>query len=134
MPHGMLGSAEPRHQRNLTRPFPAIGSQKGRVWLRETRWEQRWIADAELVFREKTGTGDYYQEMNTKHFMEWFEKKLIPNCPPRSVIVLDNTKYLIAVSVVEKIPTKKAMMDYLIWTVTTSHTTNNAQSRNLHAY
>ena len=31
--------------------------------------------------------------MNIQHFMEWFEKQLIPNLPPKSVIVLDNAKY-----------------------------------------
>ena len=87
----------------------------GRLIILHAGWEQGWIADAELVFRGKTGTGDYHQEKNTKHFMEWCEKKPIPNCPSRSVIVLDSAKY--HNSVVEKIPTKsstkKAMTDYL---------------------
>ena len=37
MPHGMLGSAEPRHQRNLTRPSPRQRkSKRWRGWLHET--------------------------------------------------------------------------------------------------
>ena len=42
--------------------------------------------------------------MNSSHFNEWFETKLLPNCPPNSVIVLDNVPY--HNFVIEKIPTK----------------------------
>ncbi|XP_062502992.1 uncharacterized protein LOC134179964 [Corticium candelabrum] len=53
--------------------------------------------------------------MNTKHFMEWYQKQLLPHCPPKSVIVLDNAKY--HNGVVEKVPTKsstkKDIMAYL---------------------
>ena len=38
-------------------------------------------------------TGDYHNEMNIDHFMEWFSTKLIPNLQASSVIVLDNAKY-----------------------------------------
>ena len=37
----------------------------GRLIILHAGWEQGWIADTELVCREKTGTGDYHQEMNT---------------------------------------------------------------------
>lgn len=55
------------------------------------------------MFQGKTGTGDYHNEMNIDHFMEWFSTKLVPNLPACSVIVLDNAKYHNAV--VEKQPT-----------------------------
>ena len=42
--------------------------------------------------------------MNSTHFLEWFEKQLIPNIPPNSIIILDNAKY--HNTVVEKVPTK----------------------------
>ena len=61
-----------------------------------------------IVFRGKKGTGDYHQEMNTAHFLEWFRERLVPNLPATSVIVLDNAKYCIINSVVEKIPTKSS--------------------------
>ena len=67
------------------------------------------------IFRGKTGSGDYHNEMNITHFMEWFTDRLIPNLPPRSVIILDNAKYHNAV--VEKVPTmsnkKGEMQDWL---------------------
>ena len=68
-----------------------------------------------FIFRGKKGSGDYRDEMNTKHFMEWYQKQLLPHCPPKSVIVLDNAKY--HNGVVEKVPTKtsakKDIMAYL---------------------
>ena len=54
----------------------------------------------------KKGSGDYHNEMNIAHYMEWFTEKMLPNCPPQSVIVMDNAKY--HNSVVEKIPTKSS--------------------------
>ena len=54
-------------------------------------------------FQGKTGTGDYHNEMNIEHFMEWFSTKLVPNLPAHSVIVVDNAKY--HNSVVERQPT-----------------------------
>ena len=54
----------------------------------------------------KTKSADYHDEMNGKHFTEWFEKQLLPNIPPQSVIILDNAPYHNVV--VEKIPTKSS--------------------------
>ena len=74
-----------------------------------------WISGAELVFRSKKKSDDFHDEMNAKHFLEWFEKTLISRLPPKSVIVLDNAKY--HNTVIEKIPTKsslkKVMQDWL---------------------
>ncbi|XP_065843440.1 uncharacterized protein [Oscarella lobularis] len=50
--------------------------------------------------------------MNIEHFMEWFMNRLLPNCPPRSVIVLDNAKY--QNSVFEKIPTKSSTKKFMM--------------------
>ena len=54
---------------------------------------QGWIPNCQLVFKSKTHSSDYHNEMNIAHFMEWFEKQLIPNIPPHSLIILDNAKY-----------------------------------------
>ena len=67
---------------------------------------QGWIPNCQLVFKSKTHSSDYHDEMNIAHFMEWFEKQLIPNIPPRSLIILDNAKY--HNGVIEKIPTKSS--------------------------
>ena len=92
-----------------------IPSSKGkRLIILHAGCEQGWIDGAELIFVGKRDSGDYHNEMNILHFMEWFREKLLPNCPPRSVIVLDNAKYHNAV--VEKIPTKSSRkQDMLDW-------------------
>ena len=69
-------------------------------WILHAGWECGWIPGACLVFQ---GTGDYHNEMNIHHFMEWFQI-LVPNFPACSVIVLDTAKYHNAVVVVDLLP------------------------------
>ena len=52
-----------------------------------------WVQGADLVFRSKTNSADYHDEMNAEHFMDWFTHQLLPNIPPNSVIILDNATY-----------------------------------------
>ena len=52
-----------------------------------------WIDGGALVFRSKTNSGDYHEEMNSEHYMEWFTEQLLPNIPQQSVIILDNATY-----------------------------------------
>ena len=52
-----------------------------------------WVQGGDLVFRSKTNSADYHNEMNSEHFMEWFAKQLLPNIPTNSVIILDNATY-----------------------------------------
>ena len=66
-----------------------------------------WVDGTELVFRAKSSSGDYHNEMNTKRFMEWWTIQLLPNIPDHSIIVLDNASY--HNGVVEKIPTKSSL-------------------------
>ena len=70
-----------------------------------------WIPNAALVFRSKKQIGDYHDEMNSKHFEEWFEKTLIPNVPANSVIVLDNAPY--HNRVIDPVPTKSSKKDVM---------------------
>ena len=67
----------------------------GRLIILHAGWEEGWISNVDLVFREKKGTGYYLQEMNTAHFMKWFRERLISNLPATSVIVLDMPSILI---------------------------------------
>ena len=52
-----------------------------------------WVEGADLVFKSKTNSANYHDEINNQHFMEWLTQQLLPNLPPNSVIVLDNTTY-----------------------------------------
>ena len=37
-----------------------------------------WVEGADLVFRSKTNSTDYHDEMNSKHYMEWMTQQLLP--------------------------------------------------------
>ena len=63
------------------------------------------------MFISKTNSSDYDDEMNGTHFAEWFEKKLVTNLPPRSVIVLDNAPYHNVV--VEKVPVQSSTKTFM---------------------
>jgi transposase len=49
-----------------------------------------WVESAQLVFEAKKRMGDYHGQMNWQNFSTWFEKSLLPNIPPESLIILDN--------------------------------------------
>lgn len=51
------------------------------------------IDGALLIFKSKSKTGDYHSDMNFVNFSKWTREKLLPNLPPRSVIVMDNAAY-----------------------------------------
>ncbi|XP_062520186.1 uncharacterized protein LOC134195201 [Corticium candelabrum] len=68
----------------------------GRLIILHAGWKEGWISNADLVFRGKKGTGDYHQEMNTAHLMEWFRERLIPNLPATSVLFLTMPSIIIA--------------------------------------
>ena len=40
-----------------------------------------WVEGADLVFRSKTNSADYHDEMNSEYFIEWFNEQLLPNIP-----------------------------------------------------
>lgn len=40
-----------------------------------------------------TKSGDYHNDMNEENFTRWLKTKLLPNLPPRSVLVVDNASY-----------------------------------------
>ena len=49
-----------------------------------------WVERADLVFRSKTNSADYHDEMNNEHYMEWLTKQLLPGLDRPTVIILDN--------------------------------------------
>ena len=55
--------------------------------------ENGWVDGADLVFRSKMNTGDYYDEMNSEHFMEWMREQLLPRLEEPFVIIRDNAFY-----------------------------------------
>lgn len=51
------------------------------------------IKDASLVYKAASTTGDYHSNMNFNNYVKWFNEKLLPNIPEKSVVVMDNTSY-----------------------------------------
>ena len=51
------------------------------------------INGAGLIFKSQTTSGDYHGQMNALNFEKWITEKLLPNIPPNSVIVMENTPY-----------------------------------------
>jgi len=52
-----------------------------------------WIPGAKVTFKSTRKTGDYHGQMNQTMFTKWFEKKLLPNIPAHSLIIMDNAAY-----------------------------------------
>jgi transposase len=52
-----------------------------------------WVNGAQLVFQAKKRTGDYHGQMNWENFSKWFTEQLMPNIPPKSIIIMDNARY-----------------------------------------
>ena len=50
------------------------------------------IPGAGEVFKAHSATGDYHGEMNHQTILKWLNK-VIPNLPPKSVLVMDNAPY-----------------------------------------
>ncbi|GBP15413.1 hypothetical protein EVAR_80584_1 [Eumeta japonica] len=54
--------------------------------------ETGFVPNALLTFKAGYKTGDYHN-MTAKNFEKWLRTQLIPNLPPRSVVVVDNASY-----------------------------------------
>jgi transposase len=52
-----------------------------------------WVPNAKVVFKSTKKTGDYHGQMNGEIFSNWFTERLLPNIPPKSIIILDNASY-----------------------------------------
>ena len=52
-----------------------------------------WVDNSIEIWRAKKSSGDYHGNMNSKIFMRWFEKNLLPNLLTPSIILMDNARY-----------------------------------------
>ena len=70
-----------------------VPSGKGlRLIISHACGENGWVDGTDLVFMSKMNTGDYHDEMNSEHFMEWMREPLLPRLEEPSVI-LGNASY-----------------------------------------
>lgn len=77
--------------------------------------EAGFVPNALTMWKASSHSGDYHDNVNTETMMKWIKEKLLPNIPPRSVIVVDNAPYHNAQK--NKAPTSKSrkqvMKDWL---------------------
>jgi hypothetical protein len=79
--------------------------------------EDGWIPNCLLISAKNIASAkaDYHCDMDAALFEKWFSEQLIPNLPPKSVIVLDNASY--HSRQLDKVPTKSSrktdMVDYM---------------------
>ena len=55
--------------------------------------KEGFIKGASLIFKSGLKSGDYHDNMNKQNFENWFKNQLVPNLPPKSLIVMDNASY-----------------------------------------
>lgn len=87
--------------------FPTPLGKGKRLIIVHAGSSEGFVKEAKLSFVAKSDTGDYHNEMNSKHFEEWMLNKVFPNIPPNSVIIMDNASYHSVKS--EKIPTSNSL-------------------------
>lgn len=68
-------------------------SKGGRVIIVHAGGEMGFIANCLTMWKSTQNTGDYHGDMNFANYKKWLIEKLIPNLPPRSVLVIDNASY-----------------------------------------
>lgn len=72
-----------------------------------------WIPNAKTVFKSTKKTGDYHGQVNTALFQKWFVEMLLPNIPPKSIIIMDNAAYHNTLSSTSA-PTRSSSMDRML--------------------
>jgi len=55
--------------------------------------ETGFVPNAGLIFKSKSKSGDYHDDMNFNNYKKWLEEMLIPNLPANSCVVIDNASY-----------------------------------------
>lgn len=55
--------------------------------------EMGFIDNCLIIWKSGRKSGDYHDDMNRDNYFKWVKERLIPNLPPRSVLVIDNASY-----------------------------------------
>ncbi|XP_034194909.2 uncharacterized protein LOC117611102 isoform X1 [Osmia lignaria lignaria] len=84
--HKCLHSKETLEMVNTT-------SSSERLVVVHAGWKEGFIKGAELIFKTHITTGDPEGLMTAENFEKWIVEKLLPNIPPKSIVVMDNVPY-----------------------------------------
>ncbi|XP_054266927.1 uncharacterized protein LOC128989093 [Macrosteles quadrilineatus] len=55
--------------------------------------EMGFIPNCLTMWKASKKTGDYHDNVNSDTYVKWLNEKLLPNLPPRSVVIIDNASY-----------------------------------------
>ena len=55
--------------------------------------EMGFVPGAKAIFNPSLASGDYHGQMDGSNFEKWYNKKLLPNLPSNSIIVMDNASH-----------------------------------------
>ena len=70
-----------------------VPTGKGGRWIiLHAGTKNGFVPECALFFQAKN-VGDYHDQMDADKFEKWFQKQLLPNIPPSSIIVMDNASY-----------------------------------------
>lgn len=74
--------------------FVERAAGKGRRWcFIHAMMEEHLVDNAFLIFEAKKSKGDYHQQFDFDMFQKWFQAQLIPNLPPRCLMILDRCSF-----------------------------------------
>ena len=67
---------------------------KGRRWcFIHAMHEKGLLSNTLYIFEAKKSTGDYHNMFNSKHFLEWWETKLMPCLDKKCLVIVDRATY-----------------------------------------
>ena len=107
-----------QHNRSFGWMLPNRGilrRHKGPRWIIiDAITKEGCVPGARLLYKF-TGVGDYHGAVTHELYMRWFRQQLLPNLPPRSVIVMDNAKYHLNLpSGAPKLPMQKQQLQQIL--------------------
>lgn len=68
-------------------------SKEQRVVIIHAGSETGFVPNGLLTFTSGTKSGDHHDDLNFENYEKWIRTQLLPNLPPKSVLVIDNASY-----------------------------------------
>jgi hypothetical protein len=68
-------------------------TSKGERLIVHAGGREGFISNALLIYKSRQKTGDYHNEMDSKNYARWLKTMLMPNLPPKSILVIGNASY-----------------------------------------
>ena len=89
---------------NFSLQAHSLDTREERIIVLHAGSNAGFLKGTELVWKAKSRTGNYHDEINGDNFFKWVKEKLIPHLPPKTVLIIDNV--LISTSKLTSAPLK----------------------------